>query len=98
MIDATTQKPLRISPYGRIRPYIRLPLGQLKEVRQVLEAKGVYHTVDENAISLDDGPFIVTIDLGRGADTEAIQAILDSVLIVSEETPPGDRRPSALKR
>jgi hypothetical protein len=76
MIDITTKEPLQVS--GGARPYIELPLDQLKEVQQVLEANGIRHTVDEDVISMDDKPFIATIDLGRGADPVAIQAILDS--------------------
>jgi hypothetical protein len=79
MIDITTQKPLQVSTDGGARPYIDLPLDQVKAVQEVLEANGVPHTVDEDAISMDDEPFIATIDLGRGADPVAIQAILDSV-------------------
>ena len=79
MIDITTKKPLEVSTDGGAGPYIELPLDQLKEVQQVLESNGIRHTVDEDSISMDDGPFIATIDLGRGADPVAVQAILDSV-------------------
>ena len=79
MIDITTKKPLRVSTDGGARPYIDLPLDQLKEVKELLEANGVRHTVDEQAVSMDDGPFFALIDLGRGGDAEAVQAILDSV-------------------
>ncbi|HBI42873.1 MAG TPA: hypothetical protein DDY78_08445, partial [Planctomycetales bacterium] len=87
MIDITTKKPLQVSPYGRVRPYIMLPLDQLKEVQEVLEANSIRHTVDENVISMNEGPFIATIDLGRGADPDAIQAILDSESLSSERRP-----------
>ena len=79
MIDITTKEPLQVSTDGGAGPYILLPLDQVKEVQQILVAHGIHHTVEEDAISMDDEPFIATIDLGRGADADAVQAILDSV-------------------
>ena len=78
MTDTTTKKPLRVSGNGKYRPYIRLPLSQVDEVRRLLDSHGISHALEEDAISMDGGPYIAVIDFGREADAAAIQAILDS--------------------
>lgn len=79
MTDTTTQKPLRVSNEGTAGPYIMLPYSQLNDLQQLLDRHGVRYWVRENIISIDRGPAIVTVDLGRGSDLHAVQAILDSV-------------------
>ena len=78
MIDVTTSRPLRVSTEGTAGPYIRVPVSQLEEIRLLFEDREIRHRVQENVISLDGGPEIAVIDLGRGADPNAVQAILDS--------------------
>jgi hypothetical protein len=78
MIDTTTKKPLRVSTESTAGPYIRLPESQLAEVQQLLDRRGIRYQVDEEIISFDGGPEVAIIDLGRGADAAAVQAILDS--------------------
>ncbi len=79
MTDAATQKPLRVSTDGTAGPYIMLPVSQLDEVRRLLDSRRIRYWVEENAISLDGGPEMTVINLGRGGDAAAVQAILDSV-------------------
>jgi hypothetical protein len=79
MIDAKTQKPLYVSTDGTAGPYIMLPVVQLDGVRQLLDKHEVRYWVQENAISLNGAPEIAVVELGRGADVPAVQAILDSV-------------------
>jgi hypothetical protein len=79
MTDVTTKKPLHVSTDGTAGPYIMLPVSQLAEIRQLLEGHGVRYQVDEVVISLNGAPEDAIIDLGRGADAGAIQAILDSI-------------------
>jgi hypothetical protein len=79
MIDVTTNKPLRVSGPEIPRPYIRVPESQLDAVHRLLESHGIRHWVLENVFSWDGGPFIGKIDLGRDADRQAVQAVLDSV-------------------
>lgn len=77
MNDATTRKPLRVSTDGTAGPYILVPVSQLDDVRQVLEGHGIRFWVEEDVISWNGAPEVAVIDLGRGADPGAIQAILD---------------------
>jgi hypothetical protein len=78
MTDATTKKPLRVSTQGTTGPYIMVPVTQLDEVRRLLDGRRIRYWVEENAISLNGSPEIVVINLGRGGDAAAVQAVLDS--------------------
>ncbi len=79
MTDITTDKPLRVSTDGTAGPYIMVPLNQLAEVRRALDGNRIRYWVDEEAISVDDKPFIATVNLGRAGDAGAVQAILDTL-------------------
>jgi hypothetical protein len=79
MIDATTKKRLQVSTDGTAGPYVIVPVPQLDEVRHVLDGRGIPYWVDENAISLNGAPEVAVINLGRGGDAEAVQAVLDGV-------------------
>ena len=79
MTDVTTKKPLYVSTDGTAGPYIMVPVSQLADVRKLLERHGVRYQVEEDVISLNGAPEEAVIDLGRGADAGAIQAILDSI-------------------
>jgi hypothetical protein len=78
MTDTTTQRPLRVSNIGTAGPYIRLAFTQLDEVRRLLDSHRIRYWVGENAISLNGGPEMVEINLGREGDAAAVQGILDS--------------------
>jgi hypothetical protein len=58
---------------------MRVSVPQLDAIRQLLERYKVGFQVDENAISINGGPEMTRIYLGRKADPHAIQGILDSV-------------------
>ena len=79
MTDVVTKKPLHVSTDGTAGPYIMVPLDQLDEVRRLLDQHSIRYSVDKDAISLNDEPYVTVIDLGRGADAAAVQTILDSV-------------------
>ena len=77
MTDATTEKRLSVSNYGTAGPYIVVPVSQLGDLRELLDGHGVRYSVQEEAISFDGEPETTVVDLGRGADGSAVQAILD---------------------
>ena len=77
MANTTTPPRLRVATEGTAGPYIRVPLDQLDEVKRILDDHHVFHWVEENAISLDGGPYNTVINLGRDGDAAAVQAILD---------------------
>jgi hypothetical protein len=78
MTDATTEKRLSVSTDGDAGPYIEVLVSQLDDLRYLLDRRGVRYSVQEDVISFDGGPEVAVVDLGRGADGSAVQAILDS--------------------
>ncbi len=79
MKDATTNNALRVSTDGTAGPYIMVPVKQLDDVRHLLDRHRVGYWVEEDAISLDGAPEVAVVNLGRGADAKAVQALLDGV-------------------
>jgi hypothetical protein len=79
MTDAATKQRLRVSTDGTAGPYIMVPVSQLDEVRGILDTRNVGYWVEENAVSLNGAPEIAVVNLGRGGDAAAVQALLDSV-------------------
>ena len=77
MTDAMTEKRLSVSNIGAAVPYIEASVGQLGDLRELLDGRGVRYYVQEDVISFDGGPEIAIVVLGRGADGSAVQAILD---------------------
>ncbi len=78
MIDSSTSKPIRASTDGMSGPYIMVPVGQLDQVRKLLQANGIPHWVDHNAISVDGRPAVAVINLGKGTDPHRVQVLLDA--------------------
>jgi hypothetical protein len=79
VIDMTTKRPMHVSTDGTAGPYIMLPVSQLEEVRQLLDKNQIRYSIDKYAISLDGEPETTVINLGRGGNNAAVQALLDSV-------------------
>jgi hypothetical protein len=77
MIDVTTKKRLSVSTDGNAGPYIVVPLAQVDDVRNLLDANEIQYWVDEAAISLDGQPELTVVNLGSGSDAAAVQKILD---------------------
>ena len=77
MIDVTTRKPLYVSTDGTAGPYIIVPESQLDRLGKLLDQHNIHHYIEENIISIDGKPEIAVVNLGRGADGSAVQAILD---------------------
>ena len=78
ILDAITQKPLVVSGADTPWPHIRLPRDQVPELRAFLDQHGVRHTVRENSISFDGGPYMSVVDLARGTDPRPVQSLLDN--------------------
>ncbi len=79
MIDAITNKRLRVEAEEDVPPTLDLPVSQLDEVRRLLDKHGIRYWVHEQVISFDGGPEEALINFGHSGDAKAIQAILDSV-------------------
>ncbi len=77
MIDVMTRRRLHVSTDGTAGPYIMVPVSQLVEVRRLLDSHQISYVVEEDAISLDGKPEVAVLDLGKDADVQRIQTILD---------------------
>ncbi len=77
MIDAISQKPLRIDPDEY--PYLIVPYSQLDQVKALLEANKVSFDVDEEVLSMDNGPEVAFVNFPRRTDPAMIQRLLDSI-------------------
>jgi hypothetical protein len=77
MIDAATQKPLRIKTYENADPLLRVPVEQLDQVRDRLNRHSIRYWVETQVISIDNGPYIAFVNFDRREDPARIQAILD---------------------
>ena len=78
MIDSTTQQRMSVSKESTEGPYIMVPLDQLEAVKSVLREHDVYFWVDTFAISLEGRPEVTVVNLGRNANAEQIQQMLDA--------------------
>ena len=79
MTDVTTQAPLRIAADVIAGPYLMLPLSQVKQVCELLDAHSIHYWVDSFAISLGNKPATTVINFGRSGDKVRLQVILDEV-------------------
>jgi hypothetical protein len=79
MIDAETNKPVRVLLDAAGEPYIRLSPTALERVRPLLSENNISYWVDHWAISIDDKPFEMMVYIRRGTDPGAVQAVLDRV-------------------
>ncbi len=78
MIDIDTKRRLKVSTDGDAGPYIMIPVPQLEELKSVLDQNDVSYLVDPEAITLDGVPEIAIVNLGRHANSDRVQQILDS--------------------
>jgi hypothetical protein len=78
MTNAITRKPLVVSTGGGAGPYIKAPVSQLDEIRQILDSHGIRYWVSHLAISWDGAPEVINIEFGLRGDAQAIQSVLDS--------------------
>jgi hypothetical protein len=80
MIDAQTQRPLRVSDDEIAGPSLMLPVSQLDRIRDVLDRDGISYWVDSMAISIDGKPEMIVVNFGRSGDAGRVQAILDKAV------------------
>lgn len=79
MRNAATGKPLRPLSYTEDAPEVFVPFDRLAEIQARLDAHGMSYTVDEETMSLDDGPEEILISFQRGTDPAKLLRLLDSL-------------------
>ena len=79
MTDMMTRKRIEVEPDEGGGGYFDVPLDQLDAVVALLEANAIPHWPSEEAMSMDDGPFMIIVELPRRVDSVVVQRLLDSV-------------------
>jgi hypothetical protein len=79
MIDAITKKPITVIAPDPEWPYLIVPETQLKAVCALLDSGRISYDVDEEVLSVDEGPEVGFIDIRCGTDPALIQRLLDRV-------------------
>ena len=77
MTDSFTKEPIRVSEDKDLGPAILVRLDQLDVVKKLLDNAGYHYDVDEDAMSINDEPYMTSVDLEYNADVVAIQKLLD---------------------
>ncbi len=79
MIDVTTNERLTVIAPAFGGAYICLPEEQLTQVTGLLDAHKIKYWVDEESLSIDEGPEVTWINLIEASDAAMVQRVLDSV-------------------
>ena len=79
MIDMVTRKRIEVEADEGGGGYFDVPLDQLDMVVALLEANAIPHWPSEEALSMDDGPFMIMVELPSRVDPALVQRLLDSV-------------------
>ena len=79
MIDTVHRKPIKVETNWGVESYIDVPLEQLNGVKALLDANQVSYWVDEEVLSIDDGPEIALVMLDEHTDVEMVQRLLDCI-------------------
>jgi hypothetical protein len=77
MTDTATGRPIRViaHPSG---PYIDVSVQVLEHVRKILVENTVPHWVEHHQISVNGGPRMTRINVGRKVDPRQVQDVLDA--------------------
>jgi hypothetical protein len=77
MLDSYTKQPIRFLDDEATGPYNEVRLHQVDAVEKLLQAHAIPYWAEEHAISVDDEPAEVVINVRKGVDPRAVQEILD---------------------
>ncbi len=77
MTDSFTKKPIRVIDDEDLGPSFLVRLDQLDVVSKLLDDAGYRYTVDEDAMSFNDEPYLTDVELEHGVDVAAVQKLLD---------------------
>jgi hypothetical protein len=80
MIDSATNKPIRVSAQVEELPYIIVSVQQLDHVTKLLDENSVRYWVAHNRVSIDNGPYMVWVNLRTGTDHRHVQTLLDATV------------------
>jgi hypothetical protein len=79
MTDSATRKRVCVLVDAASGPYIMVSRDQLDLVLKVLSENNIPHWASHLAVSVDGGPMIVDVYVGKRTDPQSVQALLDAV-------------------
>lgn len=78
MIDAMTKKQLQVIPAISGGALLWLPLGQLDQVRTLLDRNNVNYWWNEWSYAMDGKTYVTSLSLSKNEDPDRVQDILDA--------------------
>ncbi len=78
MIDIVKKTPIWVRAHDPEFPYVRVPYEQLEAVVDVLKRGQIRFEVNEETLSIDDGPEMIVVHIRRGTDPKLVQVLLDA--------------------
>ena len=78
MIDTSNQRPIQVLTPESAGPYLRIPLSQLEQVRELLRVNDISHWVAHQAISVNGRPAVIVVNLSKKTDPVRVQELLDA--------------------
>jgi hypothetical protein len=78
MTENPTKQPIRVFAGAESTGWFIARVDELPEVRAILEANRIRHSISEDQISLNDQPAFSVVILKRGTDAAAVQRLLDA--------------------
>ena len=79
MTDMVTKEPIVVDVSEGGYAGLDVPYEQLDQIRALFDANKIQYWVDEEVLSIDDGPETAFISLSRRSDPKLAQRLLDSV-------------------
>jgi hypothetical protein len=78
MTNTMNGKRIEVAIHPGVGASIWLPYSTVPGVCKLLDQHQIRYTVDEHTLSMDDGPEMSIIRMGRKVNAVAVQAILDA--------------------
>ncbi len=79
MIDQITSRRVTLREGGTAGPYIIVSLEQLGSVESILMDHQIRYWLDESSLSVNGGPEVIFVNLGREHTTAEVQPFFDAV-------------------
>ncbi len=79
MTDTTTRQRLTVVGEDSTWPVLMVPYEQLNRLTAVLDANSIRYEVDDEVLSIDNGPETAFVEFYRDEDRGKVQQLLDSI-------------------
>jgi hypothetical protein len=79
MSDKSPKMPVFLSTDEDLGPYLMILESQLEEIRRLFDANHLSYEVDEESLSIDDGPETTFVYLAPGTSAEKVRQVLENL-------------------